>query len=396
LKIDITPNGDSDSLRITAAAARQAERGGADGIAYPERSADAMQLVTLAAAATSQVALMTSVVVAFARSPMTLAAQAWSVQQLSQGRFILGLGSQVRAHVERRFSMPWGAPLARMADFVGALRAIWRCWQDGEPLDYQGEFYRHTLMPPMFTPEGRWPAPPVMLAVLGPGMTELAGGVADGVMIHPFTTPDYLAGQLRPALGRGLAARDSAARDSAARDSAARDSAARDSAPRDNAARESAGRDQAARGRFAVCGAPLVATGRTPEALAASVAGLRSRLAFYGSTPAYRRVLETHGWGDLGMRLHQLSTSSGRGKWAEMAALVPGEMLERLAVIGEPATAAAELARRYGGLLDRCQPTMLGPSSLAEQLQFTVLVRQALIKDAAARRPAALTTTQAT
>jgi len=342
LKIDITPNGDSDSLGIVGAAALAAERGGVDGIAYPERSADAMQLVTLAAAATSQVELMTSVVVAFARSPMTLAAQAWAVQQLSRGRFTLGLGSQVRAHVERRFSMPWGAPQARMADFVGALRAIWRCWQDGEPLDYQGEFYRHTLMTPMFTPEGRWPAPPVMLAVLGPGMTELAARVADGVMIHPFTTPDYLAGQLRPALDRGLAARDSAA-------------------------------------RFAVCGAPLVATGRDARELAASVAALRSRLAFYGSTAAYRRVLDTHGWGDLGMRLHRLSTSAGAGKWAEMAALIPGEMLERFAVIGEPDAVAAELVRRYRGLLDRCQPTLIGPSSLAERLRFAALLKQTLV-----------------
>lgn len=356
MKIDITPNGDSDSLSITAAAAREAERGGADGIAYPERSADAMQLVTLAAAATSRVELMTSVAVAFARSPMTLAAQAWSVQQLSQGRFILGLGSQVRAHVERRFSMPWGAPLARMADFVGALRAIWRCWQDGGPLDYQGEFYRHTLMSPMFTPEGRWPAPPIMLAVLGPGMTELAGGVADGVMIHPFTTPDYLAGQLRPALERGLAARDSAEADRAAN-------------------------DQAAPRPFTVCGAPLVATGQDPRSLAASVALLRSRLAFYGSTPAYRRVLEAHGWGDLGTRLHRLSVSSAAGKWAEMAALVPAEMLERFAVVGEPRAAAEEVVRRYRGLLSRCQPTVLGLSSLAGQLRFAALIKENLVNE---------------
>jgi probable F420-dependent oxidoreductase len=340
LKIDITPNGDSDSLGIVGAAALAAERGGADGIAYPERSADAMQLVTLAAAATSQVELMTSVVVAFARSPMTLAAQAWSVQQLSRGRFILGLGSQVRAHVERRFSMPWGAPRARMADFVGALRAIWRCWQDGEPLNYQGEFYQHTLMTPMFTPGGSWPAPPVMLAVLGPGMAELAASMTDGAMIHPFTTPDYLAGQLRPALDRGRVTRDPA------------------------------------RGRFAVCGAPLVATGRDARELAVSVAALRSRLAFYGSTAAYRRVLDTHGWGDLGMRLHRLSTSSSAGKWAEMAALIPGEMLDRFAVIGEPDAVAAELARRYRGLLDRCQPTLIGPSSLAERLRFAALLKQ--------------------
>lgn len=343
MKIDITPNGDSDALDNTAAAARQAEAGGADGIAYPERSADAIQHVTLAAAATSRAELMTSVVVAFARSPMTLATQAWSVQQLSRGRFVLGLGSQVRAHVERRFSMPWGAPRARMADFVGALRAIWHSWQAGQPLDYRGQFYRHTLMPPMFTPPGSWPAPPVMLAVLGPAMAELAATAADGVMIHPFTTGTYIAEQLRPALDRGTAARD-----------------------------------PAARARFEVCGAPLVATGRDEETLAASIAVLRSRLAFYGSTPAYRRVLDTHGWGDLGDRLHRLSTSSSAGRWAEMAALIPREMPGHFAVIGEPAQAAAELARRCQGLLDRCQVNVIGLSGLDDQLEFAGLVKDAL------------------
>lgn len=291
MKIDITPNGDSDALDNVAAVARQAEAGGVDGVAYPERSADAMQHVTLAATATTWAELMTSVVVAFARSPMTLATQAWSVQQLSRGRFVLGLGSQVRAHVERRFSMPWGAPRARMADFVGALRAIWHSWQTGEPLDYRGEFYQHTLMSPMFTPSGRWPAPRVMLAVLGPATAELAASAADGMMVHPFTTVTYLAQHVRPALDRGMATRD-----------------------------------RGARHRFEISGSPFVATGRDEETLAASIAVLRSRLAFYGSTPAYRRVLDTHGWGDLGDRLHRLSTSSSAGKWAEMSALIPAEM----------------------------------------------------------------------
>jgi len=348
VKIDITPNGDSDALDDVAVTARQAEAGGVDGVAYPERSADAMQHVTLAASATTRTELMTRVVVAFARSPMTLATQAWSAQQLSRGRFILGLGSQVRAHVERRFSMPWGAPRARMADFVGALRAIWHSWQAGEPLDYRGEFYQHTLMTPMFTPSGRWPAPRVMLAVLG----SATAGAADGVMIHPFITGTYLAQQIRPALDRGAAARNRSALD-----------------------------------RFEISGSPFVATGQDEEALAASVAVLRSRLAFYGSTPAYRRLLDTHGWGDLGDRLHQLSTSSSAGKWVEMAALIPHEMLGHFAVIGEPAQAATTLAHRYGSLLDRCQVNVIGLSSLAERLEFARLIKDAVARDST--RPSA-------
>jgi probable F420-dependent oxidoreductase len=351
VKIDITPNGDSDALDDVAAMARQAEAAGVDGVAYPERSADAMQLVTLAASATTRAELMTSVVVAFARSPMTLATQAWSVQQLSRGRFVLGLGTQVRAHVERRFSMPWGAPRARMADFVGALRAIWHSWQTGEPLAYRGEFYQHTLMSPMFTPEGRWPAPRVMLAVLGPAMAELAASAADGVMIHPFTTVSYLAQQIRPALDRGAAARDGSKLNG-----------------------------------FEISGAPFVVTGKDEQSLAASIAVLRSRLAFYGSTPAYRRVLDTHGWGDLGDRLHQLSTTSGAGKWAEMSALVPADMLGHFAVIGEPAQAATELARRYAGLLDRYQVNVIGLNSLAERLEFAGLIKDAVARDGP-RRP---------
>jgi probable F420-dependent oxidoreductase len=342
VKIDIEPNGDSDALDGVAALAAQSERGGADGLAYPERSADPMLHATLAATATSQVELTTNVVVAFARSPMTLASQAWSVQQLSRGRFTLGLGSQVRAHIERRFSMPWSAPLARMSDFVGALRAIWGAWATGERLAYEGPFYRHTLMSPMFAPTGSAPPPRVKLAALGPAMAELAATVADGVLLHPFSTEKYLREQVRPALDRGAA-----------------------------------GRDPADRARFEVTGAPFAVTGHTAAELAAGIAALRSRLAFYGSTPAYRRVLEAHGWGDLGDRLHDLSVSRDAGRWAQMARLIPAEMLAEFAVIGEPQQVAADLARRYGRLLDRCQVNAIGLSSLAARLQFAALLHEA-------------------
>jgi probable F420-dependent oxidoreductase len=343
VKIDIEPNGDSDALDGVAALASQSERGGADGLAYPERSSDPMLHVTLAATATTQAELTTNVVVAFARSPMTLASQAWSVQQLSGGRFTLGLGSQVRAHIERRFSMPWSAPLARMSDFVGALRAIWAAWATGERLAYEGEFYRHTLMSPMFAPAGSAPPPRVKLAALGPAMAELAARIADGVIIHPFSTDTYLREHVRPALERGAAGRD----------------------PADTA-------------RFEVTGSPFAVTGQTEEELAAGLGALRSRLAFYGSTPAYRRVLETHGWGDLGDRLHKLSVSGNSGRWAEMARVIPAEMLGEFAVIGEPHQVATDLAHRYGRVLDRCQVNVIGLSSLADRLQFVALLHAAV------------------
>jgi probable F420-dependent oxidoreductase len=346
VKIDIEPNGDSDALDGAAALASQAERGGADGLAYPERSSDPMLHVTLAATATTHVELTTNVVVALARSPMTLASQAWSVQQLSGGRFTLGLGSQVRAHIERRFSMPWSAPLARMADYVGALRAIWGAWATGERLAYDGEFYRHTLMSPMFTPAGSAPPPRVKLAALGPAMVELAARVADGVIIHPFMTEAYLREYVRPALDRGAA-----------------------------------GRDRAGWARFEVTGAPFAVTGHTEEELAAGLGALRSRLAFYGSTPAYRRVLETHGWGELGDRLHELSVSRDSGRWAEMARLIPAEMLAKFAATGEPHQVARDLARRYGRVLDRCQVNVIGLSSLAARLEFVALLRAAVASE---------------
>lgn len=343
MKIDLEPNGDSDALDEVAALASQAERGGADGLAYPERSSDPLLHVALAASATTRAELITNVVVAFARSPMTLASQAWSVQQFSGGRFTLGLGSQVRAHIERRFSMPWSAPRARMADFVGALRAIWTAWTTGERLAYDGTFYHHTLMSPMFTPTGSAPPPRVKLAALGPAMVELAATIADGVMIHPFSTDTYIREHVLVALERGAARRD----------------------PADRA-------------QFEVTASPFAATGHTEEELATSIGVLRSRLAFYGSTPAYRKVLEIHGWGDLGDRLHELSTSCDPGRWAEMARVIPEEMLGTFAVIGEPQQVARALAHRYCRLLDRCQLNVIGLSSMAARLQFVALMRDAV------------------
>lgn len=344
MKIDLPPNGAVDALQGVAVAARTAERAGVDGLTYPDRAADAILHVTLAAPATRRVDLITSVVVAFARSPMTLASQAWSLQQLSHGRLVLGLGSQVRAHVERRFAMPWGSPVPRMRDFVGALRAIWRSWQTGADLAYEGRFYRHTLMSPMFRPTGGWPAPKVMLAGLGPAMTGLAAEIADGVLIHPFGSESYIRDQVIPAVRLGLAAR---------------------------------GKDE--HGTFEISGAPLIATGHDERSLRASREILRTRLAFYGSTPSYRRVLKLHGWDDLAARLRELSTTSDPGRWAQMSALIPAEMVDEFALTGPPKDVADALVRRYGKLLDRCEVNILGPYSLGERLQFVHDIRAAVV-----------------
>ena len=271
--------------------------------------------LAVAATATERIELGTSIALAFARNPMTTAALADDLQALSGGRLLLGLGTQVKAHITRRFSMPWSHPAPRMREYVGALRAIWDTWHTGAPLDFRGEFYSHTLMTPMFTPQAHgFGPPPVLLAGVGESMTEVAGEVADGFLLHGFTTERYLREVTLPALERG---------------------------------RATAGRTLEG---FTVKGSPMVATGRTGAELEKATAGVRSQLAFYGSTPAYRGVLDLHGWGELGDRLHVLSRE---GRWAEMGPLLDDEVLHAFAVVGPPAEVGAEVVRRYGDVLDR-------------------------------------------
>ncbi|SDD47300.1 probable F420-dependent oxidoreductase, MSMEG_2256 family [Geodermatophilus telluris] len=295
--------------------ARAAEDGGYDGFWVSEVAHDPFVGLAVAALATERVRLGTAIAVAFARTPMTTAAAADDLQALSGGRLVLGLGTQVKAHVTRRFSMPWSHPAARMREYVLALRAIWDTWHTGAPLAFRGEFYTHTLMTPVFTPppHGFGP-PPVLLAGVGETMTEVAGEVADGFLPHGFTTERYLREVSLPALERG---------------------------------RARTGRTLEG---FVVAGSPMVAAGRTEEELAAATAAVRAQLAFYGSTPAYRPVLELHGWGELGERLHALSL---RGRWEEMGRLLDDEVLDALAVVGRPEEAGREVVRRYGDLVDR-------------------------------------------
>jgi probable F420-dependent oxidoreductase len=291
------------------------EAAGYDGLWTAETSHDPFFPLLLAAQGTERVELGTAIAVAFARSPMNLATIGYDLQSYSSGRFILGLGSQIKPHITRRFSMPWSSPAARMREFVLAMRAIWECWNTGGKLDFQGDFYTHTLMTPFFDP-GPNPhgVPKVFLAAVGERMTEVAGEVCDGILCHGFTTERYLREHTIPALERGLARQ---------------------------------GRALADFERSLPC---FVVTGSTDEDWAASAKGVREQIAFYGSTPAYRPVLELHGWGELQGELNGLSK---QGKWAEMGTLIDDDMLNTFAVVAEPSALAAGIKERFGELITR-------------------------------------------
>jgi probable F420-dependent oxidoreductase len=298
--------------------ARRHEKAGYDGLWASESAHDPFLPLLLAAEHTERIEVGTAIAVAFARSPMQLAYTAHDLQSYSGGRFTLGLGSQVRAHIERRFSMPWSHPAPRMREFIMAMRAIWSAWNDGTALSFRGDFYAHTLMSPFFAPPpAAGGAPKVFLAAVGEAMTEVAGEVADGLLLHAFCTERYLREVTLPALGRGLA---------------------------------KSGRSRA---DVAVSRLLLIATGRTEEEMARAVAGTRAQIAFYGSTPAYRGVLARHGWGALADELHALSRSARDDKWQAMGALIDDDVLHAFAVVAEPGAVAAQILRRLRGLADR-------------------------------------------
>ena len=309
---------ESTAIDRVAARARDVEARGYAGLWASEVAHDPFLHLLAAGQATERLELGTAIAVAFARSPMTLAHTAHDLQRYTRGRFVLGLGTQIKAHVERRFSMPWTAPAARMREFIGALHAIWNAWQHQAPLRFQGEHYRHTLMTPMFSPPPHeWGAPPVYLAAVGPLMTRLAGEVADGLLVHGFTTERYLRERTLPALEEGL---------------------------------QAAGRDRA---QVAVTLPGLVVSGRTEEDMSRAAAAVKETIAFYGSTPAYRPVLELHGWEALADELHALSVGRREDKWTAMRDLVDDEVLATFAVVAEPDDVAAEVRRRFGGAVDR-------------------------------------------
>jgi probable F420-dependent oxidoreductase len=296
-------------------AAAQQEARGYDGIWVPEASHDPFLPLVLAAEHTERLDLATGIVVAFARNPMTLAQVSWDLQAASQGRFILGLGSQIKPHITRRFSMPWSSPAARMREMILAIRAIWESWNQGTKLDFRGDFYSHTLMTPFFNPG---PNPHgdarVFLAGVGELMTQVAGEVADGFLCHGFTTRQYLDEVTLPNLAKG---------------------------------RAKAGK---AMDGFQLAGPMFVVTGRDEAEMAEAAKGVKGQIAFYGSTPAYRPVLELHGWGDLQEELNRLSKE---GRWAEMGDLIDDEMLATFAVVAPLDEVAGALKERWGDVLDR-------------------------------------------
>jgi probable F420-dependent oxidoreductase len=316
MKVD---SGIGHDLARIPAQVRDIETMGYDGIRTAEMNHDPFFPLLLAAEHSERLELATSIAVAFARSPMNLANIGHDLNAYSGGRFTLGLGSQIKPHITKRFSMQWGAPAAQMRELVLAMRAIWANWYDGAPLEFVGKYYTHTLMTPAFTPENTdHGAPKVILAAVGPKMTEVAGEVADGMIVHPFSTVPYIETVTLPAIERGL---------------------------------EKGGRR---REDFEISYSNMVVTGRDEAEFEKNKTAIKERIAFYGSTPAYRGVLESIGVGDLQAELNAMSK---QGRWKEMGTLISDDILDAFAVVGEPESIAPEMLRRYAAFTDRTSAT---------------------------------------
>jgi probable F420-dependent oxidoreductase len=293
---------------------RRLEEIGYDGAFSFEAKHDPFLPLVLAAEHTQRLTLGTAIAIAFARNPMNLANLGYGLQVISEGRFLLGLGSQVRPHIENRFGMPWSRPAARMREMVLAIRAIFACWEGRAALRFEGDFYRHTLMIPAFDPgPNPFGPPPIYTGGFGPRMTEVAGEVADGFFAHPFSTRESLLANTLPALERGLA---------------------------------KSGRSRA---DLDVICPTLVVTAHEEDDFERVKRAARKQLAFYGSTPAYRPTLDHHGWGELHLELNRMSK---QGRWDDMAGLVPDEVLEAIAVVGPRSEIASRLRARLEGIAD--------------------------------------------
>jgi probable F420-dependent oxidoreductase len=329
VKIDTLLSG----LEEAADHARRLELLGVDGAFTFEGPHDVFTPLVLAAGATTRLELATNVAIAFPRNPVQLAHQAYDLHLLSEGRFTLGLGSQIRAQVEKRYGASFDRPIARMRELVAALRAIFATWDTGEPLDFRGEFSSHTLMPPMFNP-GPLPfgMPPIAIGGLGPQMVRLAAEVADGLLVMPFNTPDHFRQRTLPAIEEGLTR---------------------------------AGRK---RSELTVTGEVIVCCGRSDEEMETARAAGRWLLSFYASTPAYRPVLEVEGWEELQPELNRFSKS---GRWEEMPAMIDDTMLSTLASVGSPEEVATDIVARFGGLVDRVgfyTPYLVADETLGEMV----------------------------
>ncbi len=312
LKIDAPVNA---GLRRIAADAVRLESLGYDGLRVAELNHDPFLPLTIAAEHTTRIELVTSVAVALSRNPMTMAVLAHDLNAYANGRLVLGLGSQVKPHIERRFSMPWRKAAEQMREFIAAMNAIFDCWYDGERLEFVGEYYQHTLMPTTFIPEDvSGPRPRIVLSATGPLMTRVAAEVADGMIMHPFSSEKFMREVTLPAIERGLATSDRTLDD------------------------------------FALDYAPMIATGRSDEALTNAIAAVRGRIAFYGCTVAYKPVLDIHGWGDLQDELIALNRQHRN---ADMAALITDEMVDTIAIVGTPEQVVDAMKARFGGVIAR-------------------------------------------
>lgn len=287
---------------------------GYDGVYTLEGNTDPFFPLLLASEHAPSLTISTGIAVAFPRNPAHLAYQAWDLHKFAKGKFALGLGSQIKTHIEKRFGCAFDPPVARMREHIEAINAFFNCWQHGGKLNYQGKYYQHTLMTPMFNagvnPYG---IPPVYLGALGPKMTELAGEVADGWIVHPFNNPAFLHNVGLPALKAGLAKRDNT-------------------------------------NDFCISVTAMIITGETEPAFAAAKESVRSLLGFYGSTPAYKAPMDAIGKGDLQPILNSLSKE---GRWQELADYIDDDFLHEFAIIGKPAEIAGKLKQRYGGIANR-------------------------------------------
>lgn len=315
MKLDVNLGVEGKNLKNTDAIARKADEMGFSGIISSETKHDSFIPLAIAANGTENLELLTSVAIAFSRSPMEVAQTAWDIQNLSDGRFILGLGTQVKPHIVRRFSMEWSNPAARLKDYIGAVRAIWESFQSEGPLKYEGEFYKHTLITPFFNPGPiENPEIPIYIAGVNTRLAKIAGEVCDGFHIHPFHSPEYVEKTVKPAIKEGA---------------------------------EGAGRSAS---DIKLATAAFVITGGSEDEISKQREAMRSQTAFYASTPTYRTVLEAHGWGEVGDKLSGLAREK---KWHEMPSHITDEMLAAFAVEAAPDEIGEALREKYDGIMDR-------------------------------------------
>jgi probable F420-dependent oxidoreductase len=315
VKLDAGLGTEGQHLKGMDKTARAAEDLGFAGLWTSETKHDAFLPLAIAANASHQIELGTSVAIAFSRSPMETAQTSWDLQDLSAGRFVLGLGTQVKAHITRRFSMPWDRPAARLREYILALRAIWESFQTEVPLQFEGEFYRHTLMTPFFNPGPiEHPEIPLYIAGVNTRLAELAGELCEGFHVHPFHSPEYVRKTVIPAIAEGA---------------------------------RQANRDL---DQVTLATSAFVITGENRESATEQRESVRAQISFYASTPTYRTVLEAHGWEEVGERLETMAREK---KWPEMPALITDEMLAAFAIEAAPDEIGPALKERYDGLIDR-------------------------------------------